>query len=534
MTMHILGGLGLFLVGMVLMINGLKTLGGDALRRALTRFTGGTLSGIVSGFAITSLVQASSATILATIGFASAGLISFTQSIAIIFGANLGATITGWAVTLLGFKLGMGSASMPIVAVGGLMMLLARGRNNSLGMVIAGFGLLFVGIDTLQSGMQQLAANVDPAILPGVNWSGRLALVGAGMVITVVTQSSSAALVTALSALHTGNISLEQGAALVIGLSLGKTSTAVIASVNASVQARRAALIHILFNLFTCVSAFLFFNNSVEGVRRFCLMLGFIDNAIMLSAFYSALNLFGILVLFPFILQISSLIERIIPERVMLLTRNLDDTVVKLPDVAIEASRRTVITVAVLLIEAVRGLVLERRPYGEIADKIDDADRALAETGRFLGKVRTQPELAGVHTRHLSVLHAVEHLERLAEACRETGDMGTVGRVDYLRAIALEKLTQIQPVMEWLQGYSRDLPVDILATVSLSIAGIRRAQRIDVLELTARGSLNPDEAMRQLEGMRWLDRIAYHIWRAIYHLSEQLQERVEMSPPGTV
>lgn len=532
MTVHILGGLGLFLVGMVLMLNGLKTLGGDALRRVLTRFSGGTLSGILSGLAITSLVQASSATILATIGFVSAGLMSFTQSIAIIFGANLGTTVTGWMVTMLGFKLGIGSISMPIVAAGGLMMLLARGKNNSLGMVIAGFGMLFVGIDMLQSGMQRLAVNLDPAILPGTGWCGRLALVGAGMLITIATQSSSAALFTSLSALHTGSIGLEQAAALVIGLSIGKTSTAVLASIKASVQARRAALAHIIFNLFTCAIVFLFFDIFLGGVRNLCLPLGVADDSILLAAFYSGLNLFGILALFPFIPQISILIERLIPERVMLLTRNLDDTVAKLPDVAIEASRRTVITIAALLIGAMRGLVDARDPNGEIKEKIEDAGRALAEIGRFLGKVRTQPGLAGVHARHLSVLHAVEHLERLAEACRETDDMDTVGRVDYLRAIALEKLRQIHPVLEWLQGYSRDLPLEIVETVSRSIAGIRRMQRAEVLELTARGSLKPDEAMRQLEAMRWLDRVAYHIWRAIYHLSEQLQERVEMPDAG--
>ena len=105
MIATILGGIGIFLIGMILMTDGLKSLGGDTLRRVLTHFTGGTISGIASGFVVTSLVQASSATILATIGFVSAGLIGFNRVIAIIFGANLGTTSTGWLVSLLGFKL---------------------------------------------------------------------------------------------------------------------------------------------------------------------------------------------------------------------------------------------------------------------------------------------------------------------------------------------------------------------------------------------------------------------------------------------
>ena len=116
MIAQVLGGIGIFLIGMILMTDGLKSLGGDALRRALTRFTGGTVQSIISGFAVTSLVQASSATILATIGFVSAGLITFTQAIAIVFGANLGTTTIGWLVSLLGFKFHVELIAMPMRA----------------------------------------------------------------------------------------------------------------------------------------------------------------------------------------------------------------------------------------------------------------------------------------------------------------------------------------------------------------------------------------------------------------------------------
>ncbi|TAL31025.1 MAG: Na/Pi cotransporter family protein [Spirochaetes bacterium] len=526
MILVIFGGIGIFLVGMILMTDGLKSVGGDTLRASLTRFTGGPVSAIASGFAVTSLLQASAATILATIGFVSAGFISFTQAIFIIFGANLGTSVTGWIVSLLGFQVKLGIMAMPLVGVGALMMLLLHGKNASRGMVLAGFGLLFVGIDTLQLGMRDMALYADVGTFPGTGWAGRLALIGIGVLMAALMQSQSAALVTALAALNTGNVSLEQAAAIVIGQSIGKTSTAAIAAFGASVLARRAALVHISFNFAAAALAYLLFPQFILAVRGALGTVGVSDPAILLSAFFTMYYLAGIVALFPLVPRLRDFIERVLPERGSGLTRNLDSNVSHVPAVAVEAARRATVSIAAHIMLSLRGLMDPEIRYREIETRLEESERALRETSRFLGGVRSRPGMAAVHQRHLSLLHAVDHLDRIVDACREKDEIRTVAHVGALRTVALDKLAQLDSVMGWLQGYSNEAPVPILEAMSQSLAGIRKAQRAEVLELTATGAIGAEHALEQLEAMRWLDRLAYHIWRAIYHLSETLQEKV--------
>lgn len=532
MIATILGGIGIFLIGMIIMTDGLKSLGGDTLRRVLTRFTGGPVSGIASGFVVTSLVQASSATILATIGFVSAGLISFTQVIAIIFGANLGTTTTGWLVSLLGFKLSIGLLAMPLVGVGALLMLLSRGKKASSGMVMAGFGMLFVGIATLQGGMEHLAAKVDVAAFPDTHLLGRLILILIGAAMTIIMQSSSAALVTTLAALHSSAVTLDQAAALVIGQSIGKTSTAVIAAIGASVQAKRAALVHIIFNVVAGGIVYAIFTPFLAAIVAACAVVGIDDPAMVLSAHYSALNVLGIIVMYPFIPALGRAIERVIPEKGSRLTRNLDISVTNVASVAIETARRTVIGIAAVVMESLRRILNAEASFHHIADDIEEAGTALRETGRFLSRVRSQPESSEIHQRHLSVLHSIDHLERLVETCREVDEMREIAHHEELRRIALEQLSRIDMVVRWLQGHTESAPLGVVEAMSQSIAGIRRAQRVELLACTARGDLEPEDAMSRLEAMRWLDRLAYHVWRAIYHLSEELRGQVPL-PPGT-
>ena len=196
------------------MTDGLKAVAGDSLRAILARFTGGPVTAVMTGVAITLVVQWSSATVLMTIGFVSAGLLTFAQSVGVIFGANLGTTSTGWLVALLGLRFSISAVALPLVGIGALARLLTRGRTASMGMVLAGFGLIFVGIDYLQAGMDSFSEHFDPAIFPAETVTGRLVLVGIGIIMTVVLQSSSATVTTTLTALHSGTILPEQAAAL--------------------------------------------------------------------------------------------------------------------------------------------------------------------------------------------------------------------------------------------------------------------------------------------------------------------------------
>ncbi|MEY8841056.1 Na/Pi cotransporter family protein, partial [Cribrihabitans sp. XS_ASV171] len=212
-----LGGVGLFLIGMHMLSGGLRALAGDRLRALLARFTRTPLSGAATGAAVTALIQSSSATTVTAIGFVSAGLLTFSHALGIIFGANIGTTVTGWLVAILGFKLDLGQTVLPLVLVGALLQLLGRGDWARSGQALAGFSLLFIGIDAMKDGLEAFEGIVTPQDFPEDTVLGRLQLVGIGVLITLVTQSSSAGVATALAALGAGAISFPQAAALVIG-----------------------------------------------------------------------------------------------------------------------------------------------------------------------------------------------------------------------------------------------------------------------------------------------------------------------------
>ncbi|MFN2443064.1 MAG: Na/Pi cotransporter family protein [Thermoanaerobaculia bacterium] len=507
-----LGGIGIFLLGMVLMTDGLRSAAGEALRGILTRFTGGPFKAVLSGAAMTALVQSSSATTLATIGFVSAGLLTFTQAVGVIFGANLGTTSTGWIVSLIGLKLDVTAIALPLVGVGALMRLVGKGRAAAIGLAIAGFGLIFVGIDILQQGMEGLAGRIDLAGITGETIFARLALVAVGAVMTIVTQSSSAALATTLTAVHSGAIGLFPAAALVIGQNVGTTVTAGLASIGASIPARRTALAHVLFNLITAIVAFAL----LPFLLRVVMATGAEDSATTLAGFHTIFNLAGVVILLPVIGRFASLVTRLVPERETSLTRHLDPSVANVGPVAVETARRTVEEIAAVVANALGRLTTE--PGGpRVRSALEEAKEALEETRRFLSQVRSSPAAPSEHGRHLAVLHAVDHLERLIEAGLEESAAGVVrreGSLEDAREI-MEAVIDFDPALLQADGER----VAEIARASAEIERMRLDHRRMTLEKTALGEISPLAASQRLDGMRWIERIVYHSWRAAHHLA---------------
>jgi phosphate:Na+ symporter len=512
----LLGGIGLFLLGMILMTDGLKAAAGDALRRGLERLTGGAFKAMLSGMAITALVQSSSATVLTTIGFVSAGLLTFTQAVGLIFGANLGTTSTGWIVSLLGLKVSVAAVALPLVGIGALARFLLRGRAASLGLALAGFGVIFVGIDLLQAGMASLSDRMDPGRFPGATVLGRMTLVGVGAAMTVVLQSSSAAVATTLTALHSGAIGLAQATALVIGQNLGTTVTAAIAAFGASVPAKRTAVAHILFNVVAGVVAFALapvFLFLVEDVRW---LPGAEDPAVAVAAFHTVFNVAGVLLLLPVAGRFADVVTRMVPDRGSPFTRNLDPSVAEVPAVGVEVARRAVMEIAAEEVRVAKS-VFRRMDGGPPPPSLDPASQGLQEVRAFLGHVRTSAAVAEEHARHLGVLHALDHLDRLAEALREAPDPGRLagGGTGTLRRSAEAVLDEVRA---WLEGHGV-APEDQARALSLDMAQHRKARRLETLVLAASGDVKPDETLERLEALRWLDRVTYHVWRSVHHLA---------------
>jgi phosphate:Na+ symporter len=514
----LLGGIGLFLMGMILMSDGLKAAAGGSLQRILERATRSTWSAFLSGVGLTALVQSSSATTVATIGFVSAGLLSVTASIGVIIGANVGTTSTGWIVSLLGLKLNIGAIALPFIGVGALLRLLSTGRRANLGMALAGFGLIFIGIDFLQAGMGELAQRIDLAPYAEPSLVNRLVLVLMGAVMTVLLQSSSAAVAVTLTALNSDAIGMEQAAYLAIGQNLGTTVKAVLASMGATTPARRTALAHILFNAVTALLAFVLATQLLAMVNWITATLGNADPAVTIALFNTVFNLLGALVFLPFTARFARLIERLIPNQGPAFTRHLDRSLLQVPAVAIEASTRAFFEIAAATLnQAV--LLLEGKTLARSGRELLWAAQAgINESRVFLAQIHLDQQATSTFNRRLTLLHASDHLDRLVEACLEFEEPVYGQQV---QAAANRLAPELDEAAVWLQGPGRDGEdiVRHLAEASARQAEERRSHRAWLLAETAAGLMAPDETQHKLESMRWVDRVGYHAWRALHHLA---------------
>jgi len=529
----ILGGLGLFLIGMTIMTGGLRDLAGRSLRHALARFTRSPLTGAVTGTISTALIQSSSATTVMAIGFVSAGLLTFSQSLGILFGANIGTTITGWLIALLGFKLSLTDAVMPLVFAGAWMRLLGRRRVRAAGSALAGFGLVFAGIALLQSGLEGFRDVVTPETFPPDTVPGRLFLVGIGVAITLVTQSSSAGVATAIAAVHVGNISLAQAAAMVIGMDVGTTVTAVIASLGGGVGARRTGLAHVLYNLMTGVGAFLLLPFFLQGVDALLPVTLRSDPELVLVAFHSTFNAIGVVIVLPFTAAFARLIERLVSEHDDVLVRRLEPSLLSHAPVAVDAVRATLDD----LVRLAFGIVHRELEGG--SDTEPDLDRlqaAVTRTRSYLGDIRTDGADPPTRAWRLAELHAIDHLGRLASRCAMRHRARTVRETPELAAIAAS-LTRAMRELEELTDDPLDsatrAATDRLAAVWRGLEDRSEPYRHRVLRQSEGGGIEAADALGRLDAIRWLRRVTYHAWRILHHRTTPAESLGPEDPEDT-
>jgi phosphate:Na+ symporter len=506
------GGIGLFLMGMVLLTDGLKSLAGDALRRALVQFTGGPFKAFASGAVVTALVQSSSATTVTVIGFVSAGVLTFPQAVCVVIGASLGTTCTGWIVSILGLQVSVGYYALPLVGVGAFMRLLGRGRGRAAGTALAGFGLIFVGIETLRAGMQELSGEFTLAGLPPGGWRGHLLMVLIGAVMTVVMQSSSAAVATTLTAMHTGSVNFEQAAALVIGAAIGTTVTGALAAIGANVPAKRTALAHVLFNLATGLIALVLLPVFLSGIAMAQQHLGLEPGAMSLAAFHTAFIAVGVAMFLPIVDRFSRWIERLLPDRGPALTRHLDDTVLSVPSVALEATRRSLSETACELFRAVSDRLAPSWRGGDESRPLE-IEQALEHARHFLARIPPLTEDQPISLLRIAQMHAIDHLIRLQSHLLPPPALHSLLSHELLHPF----VSRTRDLLELAEaGLSQSAPDDWLAGVermARELADLRREQRPSIFRITASGGCDPALALDLLDAMRWLDRVGYHTWR---------------------
>lgn len=516
MLIFLIGGIGFFLLGMTLLADGLKAFAGDSLRRALLHFTGRPVMAFMSGVLVTAMVQSSTATTMATIGFVSAGLLSFAQSVGIVMGASLGTTSMGWLVAIFGLKFSISSLALPIVGIGGFMRMLAKGRLSLLGMSLAGFGLIFVGIDYLQQGMGGLTQQVDLSALPSSGLVGHLLMVLVGIVLTLIMQSSSATVATAMTALNADAITFEQATLLVVGAAIGTTSTAIFVAIGASTAAKRTALAHVLFNLFSGLLAVLllpFFLYALEWAQRH----GWLGPAMSLAVFHSAFILLGVLIGLPFIRPFSRLIERILPEKGPRLTRHLDTSLFTIPSVAMEAAKMALRETAEVMFKALSERMRDPSVVRVNGDVSVEIENALSEISHFIGKIPLPEDNADDGGQRADAFHAIDHLSQLLSSVTQRHLPVDKGMLSHAAAQCHAALQTSVDYLVEKRKEAATLP-DELGETSQKLAQWRKEERLKVLQASAEGEIAPDYSLRLLDTIRWIDQIAYHTWRIIYYL----------------
>ncbi len=303
-----LSGLGMFLFGMLYMELALKESAGLRFKSWVKNSTSSTVKSLMTGTMATALLQSSSVVTLMTLSFVSASMITLHSGIAVIFGANVGTTVTSWMVATLGFKVSIEAFALPMIGAGGIVLIFdpPYKRVITVAKVFVGFGLLFLGLEFMKTSIESLTNAIDLAKF--VNFP-LITFIGIGFILTAIIQSSSAATAIVLSALYVNILSFEQSAAMVIGTNIGTTVTALLGSIGGIPDKKRVALAHFIFNFITAAAAFLIlpfltqFLMGIEGLHD--------DPITALALFHTIFNVLGVILLLPFITLMAKYLQKL-------------------------------------------------------------------------------------------------------------------------------------------------------------------------------------------------------------------------------
>src|SRR5690625_921404 len=336
-----LAGLGIFLFGIYMMEESIRLLSGRTFKRLIRRYTATRLKGIFSGIFSTAVLQSSTAVSLMVLAFVGAGVMSLANAIAVMMGAKIGTTMTAWIVALFGFQFSIESFALPLVGIGGLGLALLSGspRYANISKLLAATGFLFLGLGFMKSSVEDVTAVIDlEALLQFGLWTYLLA----GVVLTAITQSSSATIAIVLTMMFSNVIDFEQGASIVIGANIGTTTTVMISSIGGIPSKRQAAISQVIFAVTSALLVFLL----LPLLTRIILSLPmFAENPVLgMAMFHSVLNVIGVLLFYPLIPALVRFVQRVIPEpdhqEISIYIRNTSE---EIPEAAVEAIRKEII-----------------------------------------------------------------------------------------------------------------------------------------------------------------------------------------------
>lgn len=516
------GGLGLFLLGMIIMTDNLRKLAGDEIRATILRFTKTPTSGAITGAITTALVQSSSATTVAAVGFVGAGLMAFSSALGIIFGANIGTTITGWMVALLGFKYSIDTIALPIILFGAMMRLFTDGKLAHTSLAIAGFGLIFVGINSMQTGMQGMRDFIDFSQLPANDLIGLLKLVFLGLIFTVLTQASSAGVAITLTALYSGIVDFEQAAALVIGFDVGTTVTSLIATIGGTRGAKRTGYSHVFYNLLTAIIALLFIAPYTMAWDYFSP--GALQNnaEIALVGFHSLFNILGVMLILPMTKYFSAFMYKLVPEPTETRVSGLDKQLLRTPELALNVVQNTLIDLGSALLQELNAITTQK-PSLAFKSNLNQLQQDLDKTQAYLDAIHLHKNDSRQWKRLVSMIHMLDHLQRLHERCEEEPDRAQASK-DFsdLQAASNEMAEVIHEMAELLAHKKWHQLVRQTKALHKFVDKDAELHRRKMVNTMGQGKIDAEALWDSLEAIRWMQRVSHHLYRLSYHLEQML------------
>jgi len=435
MFIGLFGGLAVFLYGMRVMSEGLQKVAGDRMRDFLARVTDNRFAGVATGLIVTSIIQSSSATTVMTVSFVNAGLITVLQSVGIIMGANIGTTVTGWLVSLLGFKVKISAFALPAVGLGFFARFLKQERITHWGEVLVGFGLLFLGLSFLKDALPTmqdspaLAAWLHRYHADGYGSTALVVLVGTA--ITVIVQSSSAVMAVTLAAAANGLVDFPTAAALILGENIGTTITAILASFGAQRSALRAATVHTMFNVIGVLWVWLLFRPVVAAVDW--IVPGDPSTAaaipLHLAMFHTLFNVTNTALQLPFARHLARLATWLVPEKTDRQEEPelvfLSQTLVSTPGLAVAEARREaglmLMTVLQMFDDAMLVLRHPNEKMGTVVDRLLQAenrvDQLETRISHYLSHAITAEVSEKLSDEVRLLLGMVSDVERMGDHC---------------------------------------------------------------------------------------------------------------------
>lgn len=418
----LLGGVGLFLFAISVLTEALRDLAGPGLRGAVARFTITPLRGVATGTVVTAVLQSSAATLVMTLGLVGAGLMSFPQTLGVIYGSNIGSTLMTWIVAGLGVRVPPDLVAMPFLLAASLGLLMGRGTVARASRAVCGAALIFVALALMEQGLRGTESLLSPAMLPRADGAGRLGLFVIGLGVTLVIQSSTAGSAMLVVLLAGGHIGTDQAAALLLGMSVGSSSTGLIAALGGSAPMRQAAWANAGFNLGSA-AVFLPVLESVVGMLEH-LAAG--DAPLALALFNTLHNLVGAMIFLPLTPLFARLIERLVPDRPVGLARGLDRALLSDPEAALSAATQAARRIEDAAFMALSEALGPADNHARLVALPERAEPAIEALESYLARIRVPEDRQATLRRYTALLHQIDHLSRIVSRARRTRALAAI------------------------------------------------------------------------------------------------------------